>query len=170
MMRLDRSFCLPAALLVGFGAVSSAAASAQIPAQPAPKTLLDSASTGVSTDASSKSTPASDTPAPSIADQQKNAELIGDTDLARQRYQAAIAAYSKAPQMNATLWNKIGIAYQMMFNDNEAMRCYQKSLKLDPHNADVLNNLATVYASMKDYGKAEHTRTAWRSNWPRNLR
>ncbi len=155
-MRLDRYICLPAALLVGLGAVSSASASAQIPAQTASRALLDPANAGLSTDTSAKSTSATDATTPSIADEQKNAELIGDTDLARQRYQAAIEAYSKAPQMNATLWNKLGIAYQMMFNDNQALHCYQKSLKLDPHNADVLNNLGTIYASMKDYGKAEH--------------
>lgn len=57
--------------------------------------------------------------------------------------------------MTAVLWNKLGIAYQMMFNTTEALHCYQKSLKLDPHNSDVLNNLGTIYASMKEYGQAD---------------
>jgi len=155
MSRLEGIFCLPAALLLGFGAASAASASAQSPAQSPARTMLDSAKQGSSTDQPSKNTPSGTASVASVADQQKNAELIGDTDVARQRYQAAIAAYLKAPQMTASLWNKLGIAYQMLFNNNEAMHCYQKSLKLDPRNSDVLNNLGTVYASMKQYGQAD---------------
>jgi tetratricopeptide (TPR) repeat protein len=83
------------------------------------------------------------------------AEDIGDSLTARQRYQAAIAAYAKAPQMTAAIWNKMGIDHQMMFNSKDAMRCYKESLKLDPKNPQVLNNLATVYASLKQYGQAD---------------
>jgi len=83
------------------------------------------------------------------------AEELGDSLSARQRYQAAIAAYSKSPQMTAAIWNKMGIAYQMMLNTRDATRCYKESLKLDPRNAQVLNNLATVYASQKEYGQAD---------------
>ena len=86
---------------------------------------------------------------------QPTAEQIGDSLTARQRYQAAIAAYSKAPQMTAEIWNKMGIDYQMMFNSKDATRCYKQSLQIDPHDPQVLNNLATVYASLKDYGQAE---------------
>ncbi len=83
------------------------------------------------------------------------AEQLGDSLTVRQRYQAAIAAYSKAPEMTATIWNKMGIAYQMMFNSKDATRCYKQSLQLDPGNPQVLNNLATVYASLKEYGQAD---------------
>lgn len=83
------------------------------------------------------------------------AEQLGDSLAARQRYQAAIAAYSKAPEMTAPIWNKMGIAYQMMFNSKDATRCYKQSLLLDPANSQVLNNLATVYASLKEYGQAD---------------
>lgn len=93
------------------------------------------------------------TPAPSHA--QPTAEQEGDALSARQRYQAAIAAYSKAPEMTADIWNKMGIDYQMMFNSKDAARCYKESLQLNPRNSQVLNNLATVYASLKDYGQAE---------------
>ena len=57
--------------------------------------------------------------------------------------------------MTAAIWNKMGIAYQMMFNSKDAMRCYKESLKLDPANPQVLNNLGTVYASLKEYGQAD---------------
>lgn len=82
-------------------------------------------------------------------------EQIGDSLMARQHYQAAIAAYSKSPKLTAAIWNKMGIAYQMMFNDNDASRCYKESLKLEPDNPQTLNNLGTVYASMKSYGAAD---------------
>jgi len=97
--------------------------------------------------------PASQAAAPAHA--QPTAEQQGDSLTARQRYQAAIAAYSKAPQMTADIWNKMGIDYQMMFNSKDATRCYKESLQIDPHNSEVLNNLATVYASLKEYGQAD---------------
>ncbi len=98
--------------------------------------------------------PATPTASPSTV-MQPTAEQIGDSLAVRQRYQAAISAYAKAPQKTATVWNKMGIAYQMMFDSRDATRCYKESLKLDPRNSQVLNNLATVYASLKDYGQAD---------------
>lgn len=86
---------------------------------------------------------------------QASPEDIGDSLAAHQRYQAAIASYEKAPHPTAALWNKMGIAYQMMFNTKDAVRCYRESLKLDPRNSQVLNNLGTVYASVKDYNQAD---------------
>jgi tetratricopeptide (TPR) repeat protein len=82
-------------------------------------------------------------------------EDVGDSYVMHQRYQAAIAAYRSAPQ-SAAVWNKMGIAYQMMLNVREATRCYKQSIKLDSHNAQVINNLATVYDSEKQYATAEH--------------
>jgi tetratricopeptide (TPR) repeat protein len=72
-----------------------------------------------------------------------------------QRYQEAIEAYRKAPSDSAGVWNKMGIAYQMMFNLYDAERCYRASLKLDPKNPRVLNNLGTVYDSLKEFSEAE---------------
>jgi tetratricopeptide (TPR) repeat protein len=82
-------------------------------------------------------------------------EQTGDSLVARQRYQAAIAAYSRSPEMTAPIWNKMGISYQLMFNSRDAMRCYRESLKLDPHNPQFLNNLGTAFASLKEYGQAD---------------
>ena len=86
---------------------------------------------------------------------QPTPEETGDSLSARQRYQAAIAAYEKAPERTASVWNKMGIDYQMMFNLKDALHCYKESLKLDSHNSQVLNNVATVYASLKEYGQAD---------------
>jgi Tfp pilus assembly protein PilF len=42
-----------------------------------------------------------------------------------------------------------------MFNLADAARCYQAALKLDPKNSIVINNLGTIYVSLKQYSKAE---------------
>jgi tetratricopeptide (TPR) repeat protein len=83
-------------------------------------------------------------------------EELGDTLMAHQRYQAALEGYKKDPHPSAQLWNKMGIAYQLMLDMEDAQRCYERSLKSDPKNAIVLNNLGTVYDSLKEYRDAEH--------------
>lgn len=97
----------------------------------------------------------STTPIATLAVPLPTPEQTGDSLEAHQRYQAAIEAYSKAPQMTAGIWNKMGISYQMMFNAKDAMRCYRESLKVDPRNPQVMNNLGTVYASLKDYPQSD---------------
>ncbi|HVC47503.1 MAG TPA: tetratricopeptide repeat protein [Terracidiphilus sp.] len=95
-----------------------------------------------------------------FARQPPTPEELADSLMTHKRYQEAIAAYKNAiaathdRQKLATLWNKLGIAYQMMFNLDQATDCYRKSLHYRPHNADVLNNLGTVYDAQKDYGGA----------------
>ena len=42
-----------------------------------------------------------------------------------------------------------------MFSLGEAKKSYEASLRLNPRNPDVLNNLGTVYFALKDYGSAE---------------
>jgi tetratricopeptide (TPR) repeat protein len=83
-------------------------------------------------------------------------EQLGDAYLAHQRYQEAIAAYKREAHPSAALWNKMGIAYELMFDPEDALRCFEKSLRMAPHNAQVINNLGTVYDSQKKYRKAEH--------------
>jgi Tfp pilus assembly protein PilF len=94
-------------------------------------------------------------PAPAAAPLVQATPLeLGDALMSHQRYQAAIEAYKKAPS-TAYVWNMMGIAYQMMFNVQDAMRCYQASLKLAPHNVHVINNLGTLYDSTKQFRAAE---------------
>jgi tetratricopeptide (TPR) repeat protein len=109
--------------------------------------------------------PVQDTQVPAIAVPAESAlfspqtpptpEEVGDSLMSHQRYQAAIESYKKAGRGSADVWNKMGIAYQLMFNLEEASHCYQTSLKLDPRNARVLNNLGTIYDSLKEYSNAE---------------
>ena len=82
-------------------------------------------------------------------------EEVGDSLMMHQRYHAAIDSYKKVPVTSADVWNKMGIAYQMMFDQTDATRCYQASLKLDPRNTHVLNNLGTIFDSSKQHGAAE---------------
>ena len=82
-------------------------------------------------------------------------EQVGDALMSHQRYQAAIAAYKQGPKNSADVWNKMGIAYQMMFNLEEDSRCYRASLKIDSKNPHVYNNLGTIYDSLKKYKNAE---------------
>jgi Flp pilus assembly protein TadD len=82
-------------------------------------------------------------------------EVVGDALMLHQRYQAAIESYRQASPESAGVWNKMGIAYQMMFDLEGASRCYQASLKLDANNPHVLNNLGTIYQSQKRYSDAE---------------
>lgn len=81
-------------------------------------------------------------------------EELGDSLMSHQRYQAAIEAYKKAPHNSAVVWNKMGIAYQMMLNPQDALRCYRESLKIDPKNPNVWNNMGTIYDSEREYKMA----------------
>lgn len=81
-------------------------------------------------------------------------EAQGDALMAHHRYQAAAEAYKRVEPVNAAIWNKMGIAYQMLGDIPDATRCYEKSLKLEPRNVNVLNNLGTIYDSQKDYKAA----------------
>ncbi len=88
---------------------------------------------------------------------QPTPEEQGDLLMAHQRFQAAIVAYKSAPRPTVEALNKMGVAYQLMFNTEEATRCYQKALKLDPKNASALNNLGSVYVTLKQYSMAERS-------------
>ncbi len=71
------------------------------------------------------------------------------------RYQAAIAAYAKSSSMTAQIWNRMGMANELMGNVDEAVRCYNESLRLNPNDPHVLNNFATLKVAVKDYKTAD---------------
>ncbi|HEY3707377.1 MAG TPA: tetratricopeptide repeat protein [Terracidiphilus sp.] len=84
-------------------------------------------------------------------------EQVGDSLMAHQRYQAAIEEYRQATPQSATSLNKMGVAYQLMFNTADATRCYQAVLKKDPKNAVAWNNMGSIYMTQKFYSTAEKT-------------
>jgi len=96
-------------------------------------------------------------PAASAADPQfqPTPEQVADSMMAHQRYQAAIEEYHKVSVMTADTWNKMGVAYQMMFDNRQAEQCYRKALKLDPKNAVAMNNMGSIYMAAKEYSQAE---------------
>jgi tetratricopeptide (TPR) repeat protein len=79
---------------------------------------------------------------------------VADTLMYHKRYQEAIAKYAVVEPKTSEVWNKMGIAYQMMYNVNDSMHCYKESLKLKPGDAQVWNNLGTLYESQLDHRRA----------------
>lgn len=121
-------------------------------AQSSPVPAPDPTQTPVATDSNPKPATTTSTTLPKTP---PTFEQVGDALMAHQRYQAAIEAYKKAPTNDPVVWNKLGIAYQLMFNLTDAMHCYKTSYKLNPKNSTVLNNLGTVYDALKEYNNAE---------------
>jgi len=81
-------------------------------------------------------------------------EQLGDAFMLHQRYQAAIESYRKATP-SSDVWNKMGIAYQMMNGSDAASHCYKESLKLNPRNGHALNNYGSLYFSLRQFATAD---------------
>jgi tetratricopeptide (TPR) repeat protein len=135
---------------------------AQTAAQNSPQNTPNAAAAGASESPALEQVPAQTLEVPqqslpSAADMAKPAtsEELGDAFMARRRYQEALEAYQKDLNRSGVVWNKMGIAYQLMFNQEAAKHCYQSSLRLDPKNGQVMNNLGTIYDAEKEYGDAE---------------
>jgi tetratricopeptide (TPR) repeat protein len=90
-------------------------------------------------------------PAPQATGDLKAADDL----LVSQQYQAAIQAYSRIAQRSSSVWDKMGIAYQMLSDLKDAARCYKESLRLDPDNPHTLNNLATIEIAQRKLPAAE---------------
>ncbi len=82
-------------------------------------------------------------------------ELRGDLFLARGQYMDAIKAYREVPSKSASLWNRMGIAWQHLFATDEALEDYQRALRMKPNYPEAINNLGTIYYEKKNYKKAE---------------
>jgi Tfp pilus assembly protein PilF len=93
---------------------------------------------------------------PSQLQSSLSSEELGDEPMASKQYEAAIHAFKGATPKSADVWNKTGIAYELMFDNQDALRCYLEAIKLEPANSKVLNNIGTVYYSLKDLKSAEH--------------
>ena len=80
-------------------------------------------------------------------------EVRGDIFMARKMYREAIEQYKSAPE-SAILVNKTGIGYHQMLELNLAKKYYEKSIRMDHHYAEALNNLGTVFYAQKSYRRA----------------
>lgn len=103
-------------------------------------------------------------PAPRVQAPSPNATVAeldrrGDELRAVKDYLDAIdyyqAALDKDPR-NASVYNKMGIAYLQLQNLHQAGKCFSKSIHMDRTFADGFNNLGAVYYMQKRYGKAIH--------------
>jgi tetratricopeptide (TPR) repeat protein len=77
--------------------------------------------------------------------------------VARKLYDDAIETYAKCIAMaprDATLYNRLGVAYHRKQDFKLARKNYEKAIKLDPNYAEALNNLGTVAFAEKKYDKA----------------
>jgi tetratricopeptide (TPR) repeat protein len=83
------------------------------------------------------------------------AEQLGDELMAQHRYQAALEMYSRVPAPSAKLWARMGVAYEMLFGFESAVRCYKESLRLDPDNARTINDMATALDQLGEHVQAE---------------
>jgi tetratricopeptide (TPR) repeat protein len=82
-------------------------------------------------------------------------ELVADIMVIHGRYEDAINAYRKIQPQTAELYNKIGIAYQRMAKDEDAIANYGRATRLDRNFAAPYNNLGTVYFQENDIKRAK---------------
>lgn len=84
-------------------------------------------------------------------------EDMGRLYLVRKEYRQAQELFHKLTlehPNNAIYWNELGISLHNQMDLKGALKCYEKSAKLDKHYPDPLNNIGTVYYERKKYAKA----------------
>jgi tetratricopeptide (TPR) repeat protein len=87
---------------------------------------------------------------------------LGDEEMARlylvrKEYKEAEAIFYRLTienPKNPLYWNELGIAHHNQAQLDQAIKCYQKAAKVDPHYADAQNNIGTVLYERKKYAKA----------------
>jgi len=95
---------------------------------------------------------------PSTASSQPEAvtpELLADMMVIHGRYEDAISAYRKIQPQTAELYNKIGIAYERMAKDDDAIANFGQATRLDRKFAAPYNNLGTVYFQENNIKRAK---------------
>jgi tetratricopeptide (TPR) repeat protein len=98
------------------------------------------------------STPAQTPAAAGLAD-----EEMARLHLARKEYKEAEDIFYRLAvtnPKNPLYWNELGIAHHNQAQLDQALKCYQKAFKVDPHYADAQNNIGTVLYERKKFPKA----------------
>jgi len=84
-------------------------------------------------------------------------EEMARLHLARKEYREAEDIFYHLvvtnPQ-NPLYWNELGIAHHNQAQLDQALKCYQKAVKVDPHYADAQNNIGTILYERKKFPKA----------------
>jgi tetratricopeptide (TPR) repeat protein len=92
----------------------------------------------------------------------KQQPKLSDEDLARlylvrKQYREAQELFHKLTveqPKNALYWNELGISFHNQSELEAALKCYQKSAKLNPQYPDAQNNAGTIYYERKKFSKA----------------
>jgi tetratricopeptide (TPR) repeat protein len=82
-------------------------------------------------------------------------ETLADLMVVHGHYADAIEAYRKIQPQTAKIYNKIGMAYQRMAMDADAIANYGHATRLDRKFAAPYNNLGTVYFHENDNKRAK---------------
>jgi len=103
--------------------------------------------------------PATSTPAATSAPPQATLpdEELGRLYIVRKEYREAQQIFHRLTveqPKNAVYWNELGISLHNQGDLAGALKCYEKSAKLDKNYADAVNNAGTVYYERKKYAKA----------------
>nr|WP_321234025.1 tetratricopeptide repeat protein [uncultured Psychroserpens sp.] len=81
----------------------------------------------------------------------------GQVAFANQEYPNAIVLFNKAVKKDknfAFAWDNLGYSYRKLNNFDEAIKCYKKSLTIDPKGKMPLMNIAVAYSLKNDLANA----------------
>jgi tetratricopeptide (TPR) repeat protein len=81
----------------------------------------------------------------------------GNEKFEQKEYEQAAGAYEKIPAglRDATILNRLGIAYHLVNKLRPAENAYKAALSKDPRNAAFINNLAALYYSQGKFSDAD---------------
>src|SRR2546427_8874640 len=81
----------------------------------------------------------------------------GNEKFDQKQYADAANAYERVPaaQRDAGIYNRLGISYHLINQLKAAENAYRAALRLQPDNADALNNVAALYYSQRKFSDAE---------------
>lgn len=146
-MQYIRQIQAPGAL-VAIALIFSPAANSQFQSRSFAQTSEQS---GVSTPPKLQASLAPNEPLDTSPTQIAHQEDLGDLYIVRKRYLDAVNAYQQVAGNSPVVWNKLGIAYQHMFNMKAARASYEHALRLEPKYAEALNNMGTVLFAEQDF-------------------
>jgi tetratricopeptide (TPR) repeat protein len=84
-------------------------------------------------------------------------EQMGDLYMIRKQYREAAGLFKKLSDQdprNPIYLNKLGIALHQLESLGQALKCYERAVKVDPQYADAENNVGTIWYQRKKYSKA----------------
>jgi len=81
-------------------------------------------------------------------------EVRGDIFMAKKQYREAIEAFRQGSPKDPVLWNKTGIAYHQMLQLDQALKSYERAVKLKKDYEEAINNIGTIYYARKSYRRS----------------